>query len=57
MPKINIQGTSERSAVVKQGGVSIAQNIKRSSEMFDRFGNVIHPRTKQIIKSVDESEQ
>ena len=43
--------TQER-AVQKNGGgrVTIATNLIRESERFDRDGNVIDPRTKQIIK-------
>jgi len=49
--KLPQQNTSEREGVVTRGGgVVIASNIKRESEMLDKFGNIIDPRTKQIIK-------
>lgn len=34
------------------GGVIISPNIKRVSERIDPAGNVINPRTKQIIQPV-----
>lgn len=34
------------------GNVVIAQNIKRTSERIDPSGNIINPRTKQIIQNV-----
>jgi hypothetical protein len=36
-----------------KGKVVIAANLTREREMFDKYGNVIDPRTKQIIKAVE----
>ena len=38
----------------KTGGVYISPNLIKNSEMIDEFGNVIDPRTKQIIKKANE---
>lgn len=43
----------ERSGTVPSGKVVIAANIKREREMFDKYGNVIDPVTKQIIRRAD----
>lgn len=38
----------------KGGGVVIDTNIRKESEKLDKNGNVIDPRTKEIIRSVNE---
>lgn len=35
------------------GGTFISMNPKRERELLDKFGNVIDPRTKQIIKKAE----
>ncbi len=39
-----------------KGSTFIAPNLVKKTERLDRFGNVIDPRTKQIIKPVDKVE-
>jgi hypothetical protein len=51
MEKIQF-GQNERSAVIKKPGVVIGQ-LRKESEMLDRDGNVIDPRTKQVIRPRD----
>jgi len=45
---------AERSGTVPSGKVVVATNIKREREMFDKFGNVINPVTKAVIRRADE---
>jgi hypothetical protein len=45
--------TERQQTVPSGGGVVIAQNIIRKRETLDRDGNVIDPRTKQIIQAVE----
>jgi len=33
-----------------RGGTFISPNLKKTREMIDKAGNIIDPRTKQIIK-------
>lgn len=37
--------------------VVVSPNIKKVSERVDSNGNIIDPRTKQVIKRVDEPEK
>lgn len=56
--KVNIQnGIKEQQKVVSQSKTFVAQNVKRTSVFLDRNGNEIDPRTKQIIKRADHSEE
>jgi hypothetical protein len=41
----------------QQGRVVIAQNIQKVSERVDMYGNVIDPRTKQIIKKAEDNKE
>lgn len=52
--KVNHGQIEERESVRKPGGVVISPNLIRETERLDRDGNVIDPRTKQIIKRKDE---
>lgn len=52
--KVNANGISERESTVPQGKVVISPTLKRESEMIDRNGNVIDPRTKQIISKAEK---
>jgi hypothetical protein len=47
MQKVNLQQPT--------GKVVIAQNIQKVSERLDMYGNVIDPKTKQIIKKADDN--
>lgn len=42
--------TGERSRIIKRPSVTIAANLKREREMIDIDGNIIDPRTKQVIQ-------
>lgn len=46
----------ERSGTVvpSKGKVVIATNIVRTKERLDKDGNIVDPKTKQIIKKADE---
>jgi len=48
MQKVNIPQQSNK--------VVISPNIQKVSERVDMYGNVIDPRTKEIIKKANESE-
>jgi hypothetical protein len=41
----------------QQGRVVISQNIQKVSERVDMYGNVIDPRTKQIIKKAEDNKE
>ena len=45
---------SSGEGVSRGGGVVISQNIQKESERLDKHGNVIDPRTKQVIKKANE---
>jgi len=49
MNKLNIQQT--------RGRVVVAQNIQKQSERIDMYGNVIDPKTKQIIKRAESDNE
>jgi hypothetical protein len=51
MEKIRF-GQNERSAVIKKPGVVIGQ-LRKESEMLNANGDVINPRTKQVIRPRD----
>lgn len=48
-PKNDAQPAPERG-----GGVVVARKLNKVSERIDSYGNVIDPRTKQIIKKNTE---
>jgi hypothetical protein len=49
--KINLNtGITEREATIKSGSTVISSRLIREREMLDVNGNVIDPRTKQIIR-------
>jgi len=52
--EININN-NERSGQLKRSGVTIDPRPKITREMLDRDGNVIDPRTKQIIKRAEDN--
>lgn len=52
--KVNHNGITERETTLKQNNVVISPNLKKESEMIDRNGNVIDPRTKQIISKAEK---
>jgi hypothetical protein len=39
------------------GKVVIAQDIQKISEHIDIYGNVINPKTKEIIKKAEDNEE
>jgi hypothetical protein len=49
--------TQEQKQVVTntRPSVVIGANLKRESERLDKDGNIIDPRTKQIIKTAEEN--
>lgn len=51
--KINTGQIQERQAGIQHGKTVIASNLIHEKEMLDQDGNVIDPRTKQIIKRND----
>ncbi len=55
MQKVNLPKFGERSGVTKKS-VVIAPNLRKESVFLDKFGNVINPRTKQIIQNNQEQE-
>jgi hypothetical protein len=54
--KLPIPRESQRSGKIEQGTVFIAANLIRKSERLDRNGNIIDPRTQQIINKNKEQE-
>lgn len=44
---------TERVAPTKSSSVVVSVNPKRESETLDKAGNVINPRTKQIIRKFE----
>jgi len=46
----------EREGVINKGNTVISSNLVRESEMLDRYGNVINPRTKQIIRKAEKEQ-
>lgn len=54
--KINLNpiGTPRDNSPRRQGGTYISNNIIRTSVFLDKDGNEINPRTKQIIKRVEQ---
>lgn len=59
MKKINAFGVTERSTVIgsDKPSVVVSSNPIRIREMLDKEGNVIDPRTKQIIRRKDAKEE
>jgi len=51
---MKINPTGEREGVINKGKTVISPNLKKESVMLDRNGNVIDPRTKQIINKAEE---
>lgn len=53
----NATGISERSGTINNNKprVVIARNLAKERETLDRDGNVIDPRTKQIIKRAEDN--
>jgi hypothetical protein len=50
---MKIQNT-ERTVGKSENSVTISSNPKREREFLDKNGNVINPRTKQIIKRAEQ---
>jgi hypothetical protein len=51
--KIHMGQVTERSGVINKGNTVIAPNLVREREMLNSNGDVIDPRTKQIIKRAE----